>query len=134
MGRNSAKKGVIKVKLLLQIGLIFGIFWISQCIESILPFPFPASVISLLLVLLLLLFRIIKLEHVREKADFLMGNLGFFFVPASVGLINYVDVVRESLVPFLTISVVSTVATFAVTAWTVQLTCRLMEKRKEGRK
>jgi len=104
------------VKLLLQIGLIFGIYWISQCIESILPFPFPASVISLLLVLVLLLLRVIKLEHVREKANFLMGDLGFFFLPAAVGLINYVDMLRESLVPFLTICVVSTVATFAVTA------------------
>ena len=121
------------MKLLLQIGLIFGIYWISQCIESILPFPFPASVISLLLVLVLLLLRVIKLEHVREKANFLMGDLGFFVLPAAVGLIDYVDMLRESLVPFLTICVVSTVATFAVTAWTVQLTCHLMEKRKEDK-
>ena len=134
MGEIPQKKGVSKVKLLLQIGLVFGIYWISQCIESILPYPFPASVISLLLVLVLLLLRVIKLEQVREKADFLMGNLGFFFVPASVGLINYVDVIRESAVAFFVICAVSTVVTFAVTAWAVQLTCHLMEKRKEGKK
>ena len=130
MGEIPQKKGVSKVKLLLQIGLVFGIYWISQCIESILPFPFPASVISLLLVLVLLLLRVIKLEQVREKADFLMGNLGFFFIPVSVSFMNYVDVIKETAVAFFVICVVSTVLTFAATAYTVQLVCRLMDKRK----
>lgn len=47
-------------------------YWISQCIESILPVPFPASVISLLLLLIL---RVVKVEHIREKADFLLSSL-----------------------------------------------------------
>ena len=42
------------MKLLIQIGIVLGIYWISEGIEAILPFPFPASVISLLLVLVLL--------------------------------------------------------------------------------
>ena len=54
------------MKILLQIGIVFGIYWVSQCIESILPFPFPASVISLLLLLVLLILRVIKVDHIRE--------------------------------------------------------------------
>lgn len=120
------------MKIIVQIGVIFGIYWLSQGIEAILPFSFPASVISLLLLLVLLLTGVVKMKHVQEKADFMIGNLAFFFVPVSVGIMNYVDLILENGVAFITICVVSTVLTFAATAWTVQLTNRLLNKKKEG--
>ena len=122
------------MKILLQIGVVFGLYWVSQCIEAVLPFPFPASVISLLLLLLLLFLRVIKVEHIREKADFLLNNLGFFFVPVSVSFMNYVDVVSQNAAAFFSICVVSTILTFAATAGAVRLTCRLMERGKGERK
>ena len=85
------------MKLLTQIGIIFGICWISTCIERVLPFTLPASIIGMLLLLALLLARVIKTEHIREKSDYLLGNLPFFFIPASVSIINYADVLRENL-------------------------------------
>ena len=42
------------MKILLQVALVFGIYWVGQGIEAVLPFAFPASVISLLLLLVLL--------------------------------------------------------------------------------
>ncbi len=122
------------MKILLQIGIVFGLYWISQCIEAVLPFAFPASVISLLLLLALLVLKVIKVDHIREKADFLLGNLGFFFVPVSVSIMNYFDVVRENAVAFLSICVVSMVLAFAATVWAVRLTSRLLEKRKGAAK
>ena len=122
------------MKILVQIGLVFGLFWLSQCIEQILPFPFPASVISLLLLLVLLIVRVIRVEQIKEKADFLLGNLTFFFIPAAVGIINYVDVIRENAAAFDVICVVSTVLTFGVTATVVQATMRALEKRKGAKK
>jgi len=121
------------LKLLIQIGIVLGLYWIAEGIEAILPFPFPASVISLLLVLLLLGLRVLKEEQIREKADFLLGNLGFFFLPVISSLINYVEVIWENAAAFITICIVSTVVTYLATAGAVRLTCRLMEKRKEGK-
>ena len=102
-----------------------GLYWVAEGIEAILPFPFPASVISLL--------RVLKEEQIREKADFLLGNLGFFFLPVISSLINYVDMIWDNAAAFLTICVVSTVVTYLATAGAVRLTCRLMEKGKEGK-
>lgn len=121
------------MKILLQIGIVFGLYWVSQCIEQVLPIPFPASVISLLLLLALLLARVIKVDHVREKADFLLGNLGFFFVPVSVSIMNYAGLIRQHAAAFLTICVVSTVLTYAATVTAVRLTLRLMARRGEER-
>lgn len=118
------------MKLLTQIGIIFGICWISTCIERVLPFTLPASIIGMLLLLALLLARVIKTEHIREKSDYLLGNLPFFFIPASVSIINYADVLRENLLALVVVCAVSLIATFAATVGAVRLTCRLLERGK----
>ena len=112
------------LKLLTQIGIIFGICWISTCIERVLPFTLPASIIGMLLLLALLLARVIK------KSDYLLGNLPFFFIPASVSIINYADVLRENLLALVVVCAVSLIATFAATVGAVRLTCRLLERGK----
>jgi len=117
------------VKILLQMALVLGIYWASQLIEFILPFSFPASVISLILMLVLLLTGVVKLHHVRDVSDFLLGNLVFLFVPVASSIMNYVDLIWGNLVAFLTICVVSMILTYAATSYTVQLTRKLMEKR-----
>ena len=108
--------------------MVFGIYWVSQGIEAVLPVAFPASVISLLLLLVLLLTGIVKVDHVREKSDFLLGNLGFFFIPVSVSIISYVDLIWQNAAAFLTVCVVSMVLTYGATVWAVHLTRRLMER------
>lgn len=118
------------MKILIQIGVIFGLYWISQCIEAVLPFLFPASVISMLVLLALLLLKVVKVEQIREKVDFVLGNLSFFFVPVLVSVMNYVDIIAENALALIVISMVSTVLTFGVTAWVVQLTCRAMNRGK----
>ena len=119
------------MKLLLQIGVVCGVYWASQCIEHVLPFPFPASVISLLLLLVLLLVKALRAKQIQEVADFLTGNMGFFFLPATVSIMNYVDTILENAAAFFTICVVSMLTTFAATAGTVVLTRRLLGKGKE---
>lgn len=119
------------VKIICQIAIIFTICWISQMVEAILPFPFPASVIGMVLLLILLLVHCLKVDHIREKSDFLLSNMAFFFIPAGVSIINYFDILASNLVPLLIICLVSTLLTFAVTAYTVRLTRYLMDRRKK---
>jgi holin-like protein len=117
------------MKILSQIGILFGLCWLSRCIENVLPISFPASVIGMILLLILLATHVLKVEHIREKSDFLLENLPFFFVPAAVGIMQYADTVMKNGAAFITICVVSLIVTFGATSWAVQLTIRLMEKR-----
>ena len=90
----------------------------------------------MILLFLLLLFKVLKVEHIEEKASFVLNNMAFFFIPAGVGVMEYFDILGAYLVPFLVICVVSTILTFAVTAWTVTGVMRLQEyiaKRKGQR-
>lgn len=94
------------------------------------PFTFPASVIGMILLFLCLFIGVLKIEHIQEKADFLLGNMAFFFVPAGVSIMNYFDVLKHSIVQLVFVCIISTILTFAVTAWSVKLTLRLMKSRK----
>ena len=116
------------LKILTQVGIIFGICWLSQCIEQALPFTMPASIIGMVLLLALLGLRIVKTEHIQEKSDFLLANLPFFFVPAVVSVMKYADVLRSNLLALIAVCVVSMVLTYGATVWAVHLTRRLMER------
>ena len=118
------------MKLIIQIAIIFSICWVSTVIESLLPIPFPASVIGMILLFVLLALKVIKVHHIREKSDFLLHNMSFFFIPAGVSILNYLDVLARCIVPLILICVVSTILTFAATAYAIRLTLRLMERRR----
>ena len=115
------------MKIICQIGVIFAVCWFSQLIEAALPVPFPASVIGMLL---LLATGLLKIEHIREKADFLLANMAFFFLPAGVSVINYFDVLGRSAVALVLVCLLSTVITFGATALSIRFTLRLLERRK----
>ena len=80
------------------------------------------------------------LDQYRDRAlsaVFISGKCNWddtAFVPAGVSIINYFDVLKSSIIPLIVICVVSTVITFAATAYSVTLTVRLLEKRKGGKK
>ncbi|MBU5435728.1 CidA/LrgA family protein [Pseudoflavonifractor sp. MSJ-37] len=118
------------MKIIYQIAIIFSICWVSQVIEKLLPIDFPASVIGMILLFLLLSIGVLKIEHIREKSDFLLANMAFFFIPAGVSVINYFDVLKSSLLPLLAICVITTVVTFAATAYSIKLTLHLMRKKE----
>ena len=113
------------MKILLQIGIVFLVCLVGEWISAVLPFAFPGSVIAMILLFLLLLCKVLKVEHIEQKASFVLNNMAFFFIPAGVGMVEYFDVLGTYLVPFLVICTVSTVLTFAVTAWTVTGVMRL---------
>lgn len=126
------RKGTNHMKIIKQIGIIFTVCWVSILVEKVLPFSFPASVIGMILLFLCLLTGVLKIEHIQEKADFLLENMAFFFVPAGVSIINYFDVLKSTWIQLVIICVISTVITFAVTAWSVKLTIHLMRRKRNN--
>lgn len=111
-----------------ELALIFVICLLGELIAAILPIAFPASVISMILLMILLLCGVVKEGQIRTVSNFLVVNMGIFFVPAVVGTIEFQDVLIPQLLPFVVVVAVTTPAVYAVTAWTVQI---LMRGRKE---
>lgn len=126
----AAERGRI-LKIITQVGIIFGVCWAAQIVEQALPFAFPASVIGMILMFLLLAFRVLKVDHIREKSDFLLGNMAFFFIPAGVIIINYFDVLKDWVFQLIFICIVTTVITFVVTAYSMRFVMYLMARFSE---
>ena len=118
------------MKIIKQFGIIFSLCWIATVIEGLLPIAFPASVIAMLLLLLCLMTGVLKIDHIREKSDFLLANMAFFFIPAGVNVNNYLDILKANWLPLLLICVITTVITFAATAYSIRLTIWLLGRRK----
>lgn len=116
------------MNILLQIGIVLGICLAGECISAVLPFILPGNIISMLLIFILLLVRILRIDHIRQKAQFLRQNMAFFLVPSSVSIIQNLELLREILIPLLVISMVSTILAFLATSLAVSLTLRLTRK------
>ena len=118
------------MNILLQIGIVIGICLVGECISALLPFILPGNIIAMILIFILLLVRVMKIDHIRQKAQFLKQNMAFFLVPSSVSIIQHIDLLKEILIPLLVISMVSTILTFLATALAVNLTMKLTQKKK----
>lgn len=121
------------MKILMQMAILFFICLLGELIAAILPIPFPASVISMILVFLLLLFGPLKVYHISKQTDFLLSNMVLFFIPPAAAITESIHYLDGKLLIFLFICIFSTAITFAVTAWTVTAVMKLQNLRKERR-
>ena len=104
-----------------QCFILFGCLALGEIIVSATGVKLPASIIGMLILTLLLKVKVVKLEWVRGLTDFLIANLGFFFVPPGVALMLYFDIIEAQLVPIVVASAVSTVIVLVITGWVHQI-------------
>ena len=116
--------------IMAQIGIVLAICLVGEGIAALLPIPFPASVISMLLLMALLLTGVVKERRIQTVSRFLVTNMGLFFIPSLVGTMEYVEVLRAQALPFLAVTFLTTPVVYLAAAWTVQLLMR--RSRKEA--
>lgn len=82
-----------------QCFILFGCLALGELIVRTTGATLPASIIGMLILTLLLKLKVVKLEWVRGLTDFLIANLGFFFVPPGVALMLYFDLIKAEILP-----------------------------------
>lgn len=116
--------------ILLQLLIIFAFLAIGELVVWLTDVPIPSSIIGMLLLTVALQLRLVKLRQVEGVADFLVINLGFFFVPAGIGVMVHFDLIAKQWMPIVVASVVSIVVVLGVTGWVHQI-CRRYFSRNE---
>jgi holin-like protein len=91
----------------------------------------PASVLSMLLLLVLFLSGAVNPASLAETTEVLLGNMAFFFLPSGVGILAHLETFRRDIFAFLVICCLTTLLTFAASAFTVALVAR-MQRRMKG--
>lgn len=116
------------MRIMMQLAIVFALCLLGEVIAQVLPFPFPASIIGMILVFLVLCQGQLKVYHIRKQTDFLLDNMAFFFIPAAVSIMDNLHYMQGRLVQIILICFISTITTFALTAWSVQLTIKMQNK------
>lgn len=114
-----------------QLAILFGCLALGELIIHLTHIPLPSSILGMLLLTLSLKLKIIRLEWVQGLANFLVANIGFFFVPTGVAVMLYFDVIKAQLVPIVVASAVSTALVLAVTGWVHQVYGKVMHEKEE---
>jgi len=119
------------MKYIIQLGIISGISFVAEILHELLPLPVPASVYGLVILLLLLLTGILKEEHIKDTADFLLSVMPLFFVPASVALITSYESIKGNILKLLIMCLLSTVVVMVVTGSVSQMIVRAGKRKEE---
>ncbi|MBR1920223.1 MAG: CidA/LrgA family protein [Spirochaetales bacterium] len=120
------------MKAFKEFAILLGVCLIGEVISRLLPFPFPASVLSMILLCILFFTPILKPEKIETVANLLLGNMVLFFIPSGVQIIKYADLVRDTWWKLLIACLLSMLLTFFVTGEAVMITIRLMNRRKKN--
>ena len=120
------------MNIMKELGLILAVCLAGEWISALLPFSFPASVISMVLLLFLLLAGIVKEHQIQTLSKFLVVNMGLFFIPSLVGTLEHTQTLMTSLIPFLVITFLTTPAVYLAAAWSVQLLTRVLSRKEKG--
>jgi len=119
------------MKVFKQLFIILGINLAGDLLSKYLHLPIPGSITGMVLLLILLLTGVLKEKHIRETADFMLQNMGFFFIPASVGILVSYHALDGYYFETTLVVVISTILVLAVTALSTQLLINLKEKWKK---
>lgn len=117
---NTTEK-VFKLMMIRQLAILFGCLALGELVIQLTHIPLPSSILGMLLLTLLLKLKVIRLEWVRSISEFLVSNIGFFFVPPGVAIMLYFDIIKAQFWPIVGASVASTVLVLAVTGWVHQI-------------
>lgn len=105
---------------------ILFFFFTGEFISSFIDGFVPGSVIGMILLFLALAFKLVKPAKIKRLSTVLTQNMGLFFIPAGVGLMNSLGIISKYWTVILTASVVSTILVIA----SVALVQQKLEKKK----
>ncbi|MEO3957749.1 CidA/LrgA family protein, partial [Chromobacterium piscinae] len=83
----------------------------------LLPITIPGSILGMLTLFALLATQILPVDWVKPGCHLLIRYMALLFVPISVGIINYTDVLSAQFGPIVVSIVVSTFLVLTIVGW-----------------
>lgn len=98
---------------------------------SLINVSFPGSLIGMILLFVFLLIGVIKSDGISEVGQFFISNMGIFFVPGAILILDRLEVISSIWWKLIIIILGAFVISFSLTYWSVKLTLHLQNKRKK---
>ena len=123
--RRALQGFVRTARVVLQVTLLTGFWFIAEEISSRWLPQLPAGVLGMFLLLCGLLTRTLQLSWFKLGARWLLAEMLLFFIPAVIAVVKYPEMMRHQGLAILLVIVLSTLFVMAVTALAVDSVYRL---------
>lgn len=108
------------MKIMVQVGIFFGICLIGEAVSVIMPIMVPANMIGMMFLFILLYLQVLNPNQIQKKTNFLINRMAFFFIPSGVSIMNEFEKIRTIAWLILVICILTTIITFGATTFTVR--------------
>lgn len=118
------------MRLLKQFLIIIAFSFAGEGLHAILPLPIPASIYGIVLLFTALEMKWVKVSDIDKTCGFLIEIMPIMFIPAAVGLLKSWDVVKDSIVAYAVVTVVTTVVVMYAAGAVSQAIIRRSKNKK----
>ena len=108
--------------------IILLLFFLGgEFISELMGWPVPGSVLGMFMLFVFLSVRGALDENLKKTSHVLLPYLPLFIVPASVGIVNHLDLLKQDGLLILIAMIVSLIVGIPLSAWIMM---RAMKKRE----
>ena len=118
-----------KLKLFRKALIILGIYLLGELLSSLLHLPIPGNILGMVILFILLLTNVIKVENISTVTNFLLDHLAFFFIPAGVGLMTSIGIIKSTWWQLLVVCLSTTIIIIGTTGVIVQVISKKKEQK-----
>ncbi|HEY4391757.1 MAG TPA: CidA/LrgA family protein [Paenibacillus sp.] len=118
------------IRIIIQVFLLYLFYFVGDYLQKLLHLPVSGSIVGLLLLFVLLLLKVIPLKWIEDGATTILAYLPLFFIPATAGIVNHMDIFSGRGLLLILILIVSSVLTIAAAAHSSHWLSSLINKRK----
>jgi len=120
---------MIKLKLFREALIILGIYLVGELLSTSLHLPIPGNILGMVILFILLCTKIVKVDNISNVTNFLLDHLAFFFIPAGVGLMASLGIIKSTWWQLLVVCILTTTIIIGVTGIIVQSISRKTEEK-----
>ena len=117
------------MKLFREALIILGIYLFGELLSKLLNLPVPGNILGMVILFILLCTKVVKVENISTVTNFLLDHLAFFFIPAGVGLMSSIGIIKSTWWQLIVVCLSTTTIIIGVTGIIVQVISRRTKQK-----
>lgn len=118
------------IRIIVQVMFLYLFSLIGDYLQQLLHLPISGSIVGLLLLFVLLLCKIVPVKWIEDGSTAVLAYLPLFFIPATAGIVNHMDIFSGRGLLLIVVLIVSSVLTMVVAAYSSHWLALLSRKSK----
>ncbi|MFC5712841.1 CidA/LrgA family protein [Thalassorhabdus alkalitolerans] len=119
------------IRTILHIAILYGFYVLGSWIQELFNLVIPGSIIGMLLLLFLFFTKVLTPKMVERGAVSLLSHMPILFLPITIGIIEFLDVLSGGGVLLIFVALISTVIVMVVSSLVSQILAKRRERQLE---